>query len=181
MKSERAAYRLCSTGDLLVLMRETRGLATAQHRFSYARERNSRAAETATRVATTTTTTALTNQSALNAQPLGCAVSLSQHTHTHVLSLSLSLPLSLSFDALPVSLAHAICFELSLWPLWLPYAHRRRRRQRCDSGGVVYLSSSASHWGFMPVLWLIFVVRRSNSNCNWALRAFPLPSPLWRR
>lgn len=154
-------------------------MASPQHSTgSYARERNSRAAETATRVATTTTT-ALTNQSALNAQPLGCAVCLSQHTHTH--ALFLSLPLSLSFDALPVSLAHAICFELSLWPLWLPYAHRRRRRQRCDSGGVVYLSSSASHWGFMPVLWLIFVVRRSNSNCNWALGAFRLPSPLWRR
>lgn len=149
---------------------------------SYARERNSRAAEIATRIATTTsaitTTTALTNQSALNAQPLGCAVWLSQHTH--ILSLWHSPTLSLSLDALSVSLAHAICFELSLWPLWLPYAHRRRRRQRCDSGGVVYLSSSASHWGFMPVLWLIFGVRRSNSNCNWALGAFPLPS-LWRR
>jgi len=97
---------------------------------------------------------ATTNQSALNAQPLGCAVWLSCRR-------TLAL-----FVALSVSLAHAICFDLSLWPLWLPYA-RRCCRQRCRSGGVAYLSSSALHWGFMSVLWLIFVVRRSN--CNWAL------------
>lgn len=145
MKSERATYRLCSTGDLLVLMRETRGSGTGSPlSASFARERTAAAATA--------------NQSTLYAQPLGCAVSLSsQRIHSRAVFLSLG--------ALSVPLAHAICFELSLWPLWLPYA-RRSRRQRCRSGGVAYHGSSASHWGFMPVLWLIFGVRRSNSSSN---------------
>lgn len=54
MKSERAAYRLCSTGDLLVLMRETRGLSLGTG--SCMRE-SATAAAAETEIQTTTTRT----------------------------------------------------------------------------------------------------------------------------
>lgn len=99
MKSERAAYRLCSTGDLLVLMRETRGLSSASAQVRVC-ERAQQQQQQHTLAYTHTYTRTQTSQRGKCAAIRVRSLALAQHTHTHAhmhsLSKTLSLTLSLS-------------------------------------------------------------------------------------